>query len=414
MMMGPTKKKVMTTGFICFLIPIIVCGVLFYMYNKKMEEKIASLEEQAVVTSRYVFARDMAAGEVITENDVKVVDVKGESAPKDSIKGDPSGEYTNLDKILNRRLMIDAEQKTIVTRSMLYEEAEDIPEKDLRLREFNMITMPSDLQEGDYVDLRVVLPTGADYLVTHGKEVVKVGTGTNTNTFYVKLNEEDNIRTTAAIIESYMQLGSEIYANKYVQPNVQLFDSKRVDLVELYQTTAEELKKEKQNAPQTTEQTDEFGYSPAPTKKNDEDMTVTASEIAARIGVDEKVILNIEELLNNNKNASELETYKSWLLKTPIKIEDTYPVNDAVVKLVKSNPNILEDLKAKYDIEKLEEQRASIPKLDLYKVTKDYDGNVTMEESDALKRIEDGLKAKIETQKAERKEYLQSLILKAN
>ena len=42
-----------------------------------------------------------------------------------------------------------------------------------------------------------------------------------------------------------------------------------------------------------------------------------------------------------------------------------------------------------------------------------FAAETTTEETEALKRIEDGLKVKIETQKAERKEYLQSLILNA-
>ena len=35
MMMGPTKKKVIATGVVAFIIPVIVSGVVFWKYSEK-------------------------------------------------------------------------------------------------------------------------------------------------------------------------------------------------------------------------------------------------------------------------------------------------------------------------------------------------------------------------------------------
>ncbi len=439
MMMGPTKKKVMVAGFVGFLLPVVVGVLLFMGYRSKMEEKIKELEIKTVTETRYVTSRDIGAGEVLTAEDVIPVEVKGESAPEDSFA------ESRLGDIINRRTVVNINQKTILTDSMLLPEADQTPSKDIRLQEFNMITLPSDLNAGDYIDIRFVTPNGENYIVTSGKEVEKLGIGNDTNTVFLRLDEEDILRTTAAVIESYILNGSEVYATKYVKPSTQLVESSRVDLIELYDKTYEQIKQEKQEALLKEMEGDTFGRNnssdislivnteetftlgditltttPTPTPTPTSSLALTSSgenpdllnisvsdeEIAARIGVDYKVIEDMK-VARNSRDESKIAYYQNWLLKKNTSMVENYPVNEKIAALIAHNPNILRDLSAKYDIEKLEAEREGFANFPLYEV--DTYGDV--KELEAVGKIQAGITTKIETQKNERKQYLQSLLI---
>ena len=185
MMMGPTKKKVIATGIIAFIIPVVVGSVLFVNYKKETDAEIERLSKQGEVTHRYVFAESMLAGDIITAEDIKMVNVKGESAPVDSYSGDKSD-------LIGRKLRINAEEKTIITTSMLTNEVDKNPTIDERYQEYNMIVLPSDLVEGDFVDVRITMPSGEDYLIVSGKEVKQIGTTADSNSVFLQLDEEES------------------------------------------------------------------------------------------------------------------------------------------------------------------------------------------------------------------------------
>ena len=51
---------------------------------------------------------------------------------------------------------------TVLSKEMIYEdEAEQ--GNDVRKQEYNMFVLPTDLQNGDYIDIRLMLPSGTDY-----------------------------------------------------------------------------------------------------------------------------------------------------------------------------------------------------------------------------------------------------------
>lgn len=415
MMMGPTKKKVVSAAVIAFTIPVVIGGVLFWSYSSKIKAEMEQLELEGRTEKRYVLNKSLAEGDIITPEDLSILEVKLGSSPVDSYVGDLEGSTTSLSKIVNRRLMIDAEAKTIVTNSMLFAEGDDEPAIDERLQEFNMLTLPSDVNVGDYVDIRITFPNGEDYLVVSGKEVKSLGSTSDSNTVFLQLDEEEIIRTTAAIIESFMTNGSEIYANKYVKPNTQLYDSARVDYVAKYQEAVQALIKEREEIASGDLEEYKRIYAVENVTMSGEKILVTEAditldEIAFKTGIDADIIKNIQAALEAN-DESILEIYKRWLVKTELSMENNYPVKSNIAQLVLSNPNILKDIESKYNIVELEIQRANIIDIPLY-VIDEYTGTIT--EAESISRIEQELTKKIETQKLERKEYLQALILEQN
>ena len=415
MMMGPTKKKVIATGIIAFTIPVVLGSVAFMQYNKKKEAEIAELKRKSETTKGYVFADNLLEGDIIAASDLLLVDIKGESAPIDSFSG-------SRDEIVGRRLRINAEKRTIVTESMLMDEVDIHPELSERLQEFNMLLLPSDLNQGDYVDIRITFPSGENYVVVAGKEVKKLGTTVDSNTIFLQLDEEEIVRTTAAILESYMSDGIKVYVTKYVEPSAQLYKSERIDFVKKFEDTLNRLYAERE-ALLSGDNADVEKYI-ALYGKNEEDAEairkaveagenvfkeedITNAEIAPIIGLTEKQTADIRNALTKN-DINVLDMYNDKLVRTRVDMKETYPVRENIAVAIAENPNILNDLKARYNIEDLMAKRARIQTFAAYKLNEDT-GEI--ETTEALNNIQTNLNKEIELQKSERKEYLQALLL---
>ncbi len=415
MMMGPTKKKVIATGIIAFTIPVVLGSVAFMQYNKKKEAEIAELKRKSETTKGYVFADNLLEGDIIAASDLLLVDIKGESAPIDSFSG-------SRDEIVGRRLRINAEKRTIVTESMLMDEVDIHPELSERLQEFNMLLLPSDLNQGDYVDIRITFPSGENYVVVAGKEVKKLGTTVDSNTIFLQLDEEEIVRTTAAILESYMSDGIKVYVTKYVEPSAQLYKSERVDFVKKFEDTLRNLYT-KREALISGDNADVEKYI-ALYSKNEEDAEairkavetgenvfteedITNAEIASIIGLTEKQTADIRTALAKN-DTNVLNMYNDKLVRTRVDMKETYPVRENIAVAIAENPNILDDLKARYNIEDLMTKRARIQTFAAYKLNEET-GEI--ETTEALNNIQTNLNKEIELQKSERKEYLQALLL---
>lgn len=415
MMMGPTKKKVIATGIIAFTIPVVLGSVAFMQYNKKKEAEIAELKRKSETTKGYVFADNLLEGDIIAASDLLLVDIKGESAPIDSFSG-------SRDEIVGRRLRINAEKRTIVTESMLMDEVDIHPELSERLQEFNMLLLPSDLNQGDYVDIRITFPSGENYVVVAGKEVKKLGTTVDSNTIFLQLDEEEIVRTTAAILESYMSDGIKVYVTKYVEPSAQLYKSERVDFVKKFEDTLRNLYT-KREALISGDNADVEKYI-ALYSKNEEDVEairkavetgekvfaeedITNAEIASIIGLTEKQTADIRTALAKN-DTNVLNMYNDKLVRTRVDMKETYPVRENIAVAIAENPNILDDLKARYNIEDLMTKRARIQTFAAYKLNEET-GEI--ETTEALNNIQTNLNKEIELQKSERKEYLQALLL---
>ena len=81
-----------------------------------------------------------------------------------------------------------------------------------RMGEYTMITLPSKLNAGDYIDIRIAYPTSADFVVLSKVKVQDA----NTNTIWLKLAESQMLLLNEAIIESYIVDGTKLYASQYV------------------------------------------------------------------------------------------------------------------------------------------------------------------------------------------------------
>ena len=138
MMIGPMKRKMITTSVISFILPTILFVVIFGMYSSKQKEEIARLEQESQIVFRYVFSGDMPVDHIVTSNDIKAIGVKEMSAPQDSYQLVYSGDSDIIIRddrysLVGQKLKIPAYDKTIVTENMFYKK-EDKVSNDTRIK----------------------------------------------------------------------------------------------------------------------------------------------------------------------------------------------------------------------------------------------------------------------------------------
>lgn len=422
MMMGPMKKKMVTVGVVSFLLPTVVLGALFFKYHEDKEAEISELEKEVDVAERYVFSGDLPVNHIIGENDIKKVSVKESTIPLDAYSVTPSNDIDSiLGSPIGRKLKIPVFDKTIISESMFYTE-DDKVNRDDRRKEFNMIALPSDLEEGDYIDIRMTHPTGEDFLVVSAKEVLQTGVNADTNTVFLELNEDELVRLSAAIIESYMSDSINLYAVKYVNSKQQLFEEVTVDYVEKYAIAVQQLISgdyEMQIAKGITNgqlvKNDNGDIVPA---TNDGEMPVlktvfdfTIEQIAAQAGLDIEIAKRIQEANGDTtgERDEKLLTYFSNQTEVISKpLVANYPIKEEIYTLIQRNPNILETVKQKYNVEQLIRDRENLINTNVFKLD-EYTGELKEDET-SLDNIASNITKEIETQKSERKEFLQNMI----
>lgn len=119
---------------------------------------------------------------------------------------------------------IDIKGKTVASASMFTNFGDQVS-NDLREQEYNMISLPVNLEDKDTVDIRLRLPNGTDYIVLTKKNVTipKNDDGYIANTIILKCSEAETMTMSAAIVDTYQMLdaGAKLYAVKYTDPGLQ-------------------------------------------------------------------------------------------------------------------------------------------------------------------------------------------------
>ena len=133
------------------------------------------------------------------------------------------GEKVNIEIMSNAIVAkIDVKSNTVATGSLITR-SDLINKDDIRIQEYNVLVLPTDLSSGDYVDVRLMLPNGQDYIVVSKKEinVPQVGTEYLEGTITMKLAEEEILSMSSAIVEAFRMEGSKLYVTKYAEAGIQ-------------------------------------------------------------------------------------------------------------------------------------------------------------------------------------------------
>ena len=273
---NPMQRKARNSFLLGMLVMLIIAGLIMAFFvmqyiNLSNEQK----ELQANMVKVYALNQDVKSGQVITTDmltpitvDRRVVpsNATGESdlsvienyALQDKEGNQITTQYSNGNAIMyitidNNRYQVGQEENTgnfyierngqreyleldsvpiiakvnmnantLITTDLI-SRGDSVVQDDVRKQEYNVVILPIDLTTGDYIDIRLMLPNGQDFIVVSKKEVEipVVGETDSLDTIWVNLSEDEILHMSSAIVDAAKINGAKLYATKYTEPGMQ-------------------------------------------------------------------------------------------------------------------------------------------------------------------------------------------------
>lgn len=210
MAMNPMQKKARTSFLLGMFLTLIITGIiiaLLIMQLGKIKKEQASIQYRQV----YVVNTALTSGENI-EGAVSVKTIEATAVPSNAVTSSNAATY--LTEFAKAK--INLEIGTVLTTDMVNPEGE-VDSADVRMQEYNMAILPSKLEAGETIDIRLRLPSGEDYIVLSKKYVED----TNAETIWIKVGEDEILTMSNAIVEAYVMKGALLYATTYTDAGMQ-------------------------------------------------------------------------------------------------------------------------------------------------------------------------------------------------
>lgn len=190
-------------GLVFVILTIIISNNIVKGYKEGTNKDFLKNYTSEVVT----FTRDIVQGETITEDMLQTVRIHNNTVP--------SGAVTSTGSIVGKIAKYNIVSNSTAVYSMV---SDRIITQDIRIQEINSIVLPTELMENDFIDIRIMYPSGVEYIVLAQKQVTKIS-GT---TIWMNMSEEDTLMLNSAIVDTYLTEGSKLYAVKYTDPTTQI------------------------------------------------------------------------------------------------------------------------------------------------------------------------------------------------
>ncbi|MCI8352185.1 MAG: hypothetical protein HFJ58_00915 [Clostridia bacterium] len=209
MAINPMQRKARNSILLGIVIGLLIGAVIIvflFLQLSKLKQQIEA-DKQATRTV-YVLANNVKSGDKIDSSMLVQKQVLQDIIPTD---------YISLTDITENTISkLDLTKGSVLSRTLITESNEKITD-DLREQEFNMIVLPQQLDIGAYVDIRLRLPNGQDYIVVSKKCVNNI----TEDTIWMNLYEDETLSMSNAIVEAYKMTGAKLYATTYVEPGNQ-------------------------------------------------------------------------------------------------------------------------------------------------------------------------------------------------
>lgn len=212
---NPMQRKARNSFILGMFVTLVITGVIIaFLVFKLININTENKEKGRELKNVYVLTTDIKSGDNIKLENLKKVDVTTEIVPNNSV--------TLMQIEENTIAKIDLKQGTILSTDMITK-SEEKTTNDTRIQEYNMILLPSQINTDEYVDIRLRLPSGLDYIVVSKKKIeLPQVLGINSeNTILLRLNESEIQTMSNAIVENYIMEGSILYVSKYIEPGLQ-------------------------------------------------------------------------------------------------------------------------------------------------------------------------------------------------
>lgn len=229
MAVNPMQRKANNSFLLGVVITLLITGIIIALLLMQLSKFNADKKaSDAKKVYAYVIIDDVKSGTEILPEHVQGVeislgatsDVIYSSKTKDR-EGNVIADLTGSLLPTGLKAKVDLHPGTVLTSDITYED--ELVANDVRKQEYNIITLPTQLQKGEYVDVRLRLPNGQDYIVVSHKqvEIPEIAGVSSENCIWMELNEVEILNMSSAIVEAYRMNGAKIYATRYVEAAMQ-------------------------------------------------------------------------------------------------------------------------------------------------------------------------------------------------
>lgn len=203
------------------VITLIGAGLGFYFVTNNNKQVVADKEAQIqnlnaqlsnieVTIPVAILATDVVRGKIVEEADITYVEIPESAAAlclRDFSEITPAQGETIYYKS-------DLSAGTFLTQDCFYSE---VLTSDLRYYDIVTHQNPIGLETDSYVDIRIQLPMGDDYVGLAHKRVIQLNSGV----LKLVLNEEEIHIYNSMLVDSMLYPGTQIYAVEYVEGGIQ-------------------------------------------------------------------------------------------------------------------------------------------------------------------------------------------------
>lgn len=210
------KKTYFFLGTVSVLVPalVVVCFLFWKLDAYSQRNDVLENElNQKMKKTTYVLKMDVSAGEKLEKHMLQKVTMTGE-------------DNTNMQSVSEKELIgkfvkCNFSKGSVLNKQSVYEEEEF--KDDMRIQKFDFIEINSMIQKNSYVDIRIVYPSGEDYIVANHKKVMDIQTEQNSEAItpvntkvFLKVTEEEILRLASAYVDTICYSGTRIYAISYI------------------------------------------------------------------------------------------------------------------------------------------------------------------------------------------------------
>ncbi len=273
---NPMQRKARNSFLLGMLLMLVISGaVIALLFMQLMKLQQEEKEEMAASVNAYVLNQDVSSGQVITTDMLTTQVVNRNLVPSNATSDisvienyslqDKEGNdvYTKVEngqaklyiKIASKNnkeyelklsdtnnyyieegqdrtyielnsvplvAKVTMKKNTLITTELL-SKSDNTVQDDVRKQEYNMLVLPTDLATGDYIDIRLMMPSGQDFIVVSKKEVsIPQNNGVDSSdTIWVNLSEDEILHMSCAIVDAFQKNGAKLYATKYTEAGMQ-------------------------------------------------------------------------------------------------------------------------------------------------------------------------------------------------
>lgn len=206
---NPMQKKARNSLLLGIVLGLLIGAIFIVFLFYQLTTLQKQIEANKLATKKiYVLSTNVKSGERINSSYL---------IQKEALQDVIPADYIGIEDITEDTIAkLDLTKGTVLSSNLITKSNEKLTD-DLRIQEYNMLDLPQQLEAGAYVDIRLRLPNGQDYIVVSKKCVNNV----TEDTIWINMYEEETVAMSNAIVEAYKMTGSRLYATTYVEPGNQ-------------------------------------------------------------------------------------------------------------------------------------------------------------------------------------------------